>query len=439
MSDERLPPADTVATVPADESPPLPGRVKVVVTAGPDQGRAVELDAGRHVIGKSSTCALVLADPKVSRQHLEVEVGPRGITLRDLQSRNGSFVQGARFDQITVGAAGTVTIGDTSLRFLSAEASAPQTSTRTELGRMRGGSEAMRRVYALVERIAPSDLTVLIQGETGTGKELCAEAIHALSPRAKRPFVIADMAGLPRSLMESELFGHVKGAFTGAVSDRRGAFEAASGGTLFIDEIGELELAAQPVLLRAIEQRQVKRVGATQYHTVDVRVIAATNRDLAEEVRAGRFRADLYHRLAVAQIELPPLRERKEDLSELVAAMLAGTGVSVSPATIALLAEYDWPGNVRELRNVIERALSVRGAARTIEPGMLGLEIADGAVAEPQTFFAARERLLASWERAYLEQLLKATDGNVSEAARRSGVARIHLYRLLKKYEIKKP
>ena len=306
----------------------------------------------------------------------------------------------------------------------------------------------MREIYAVLERMAKSDAPVLIEGETGTGKEVCAEALHAASARANGPFVICDLGGVSRSLIDSELFGHVRGAFTGADRDRKGLFAEAQGGTLFLDEIGELELDIQPRLLRAIEQRRVRPVGASSYRDVDVRVIAATNRDLRDEVRAGRFREDLYHRLAVVRVTLPPLRERKEDLPRLVEALLAQPTPATVPAeTLALLAEYDWPGNVRELKNVLDRALSFTDesadGARTIAPGLLGLGSVGGS-AEAQMppsfgpvgsegYREAKERLLAIWERQFVTQLLKRTGGNVSRASREGGIDRGYLYRLIKK------
>jgi DNA-binding NtrC family response regulator len=295
--------------------------------------------------------------------------------------------------------------------------------------------------------VALSDVAILVEGETGTGKELCAEAIHAAGPRAKGPFVICDLAGVSRSLIESELFGHVRGAFTGAEREREGAFAQAHGGTIFIDEVGELELDHQPRLLRAIEQRKVKPVGGAAWRDVDVRVIAATHRDLREEVKAGRFREDLYHRLAVVTVTLPPLRERKEDLPDLIRSFVGEKSIAIPDETMALLADYDWPGNVRELKNVIERGLSLASEGEALAPGLLGLEtprLPDAAEIAGDTraawpsigtegFREAKERLIAAWERDYLTQLLRKTGGNVSRAAREGGLDRVYLHRLMKK------
>jgi len=410
----------------------------VFVSIGPDQGRSLDLEPGTHLVGKHPDCGLELSDPKVSRQHVELQVTAHGILVRDLGSKNGSFVQGARFTEVTLGAGGSIQLGDTTLVFQPT--ASPGVSSATWFGRLYGSSVSMRRLFGELELFSPSDATILIAGETGVGKDLCARAIHEHSARKGKAYVVCDIAGITRSLMESELFGHVRGSFSGAVADRAGAFEEADGGTIFIDEIGELEPELQPRLLRAIDQRQVKRVGDTRYRSVDVRVIAATNRDLREEVRLGRFRSDLFHRLAVAEVSVPPLRERREDLPVLVERLLGGSGVSASPAALALLAAYEWPGNVRELRNVLERAVALCGADKRISPQSLGLEapvgLAEADSAPGQDFFAAREKLLAAWEKSFLVQLLQATSGNVSEAARKAGIDRGHLHRLIKKYDI---
>jgi DNA-binding NtrC family response regulator len=306
---------------------------------------------------------------------------------------------------------------------------------------MVGHSPPMREVFALGARAAESDLPLLITGETGTGKEICAAAIHGASARRDGPFVVCDLGGLSRTVIENELFGHVRGAFTGADHDRSGSFPAATGGTILIDEIGELERDLQPRLLRAIERREIKPVGSATYQQVDVRVIAATQVDLEAEVAAGRFRRDLYHRLAVLHLELPPLRARKEDIPRLVRrfvdAIRPGGAVEIPPDTLAALGEHDWPGNVRELRNVVERALTVAPRARRLEPSLLEIPPPAGrgeAERADVPFHEAKEKLVSSWERGYLADLLRKTGGSVAEAARRSGVDRAHLYRLLKKH-----
>jgi DNA-binding NtrC family response regulator len=423
---------------------PVPDRLRLLVLSGPEQGKQLLLERGTYLIGKAPGCDLVLSDGEVSRQHLELQVQEGGILMRDLGSTNGSFFGGARFSEVTVGPGAVITIGTTELRLATVERSQPiLPSSSDRFGELLGPSLKMREVFAILELVAQSDVAVLIEGETGTGKELCAEAIRAASPRAKGPFVVCDLAGVSRSLIESELFGHVRGAFTGADRDREGAFQQANGGTIFIDEIGELELDMQPRLLRALESRKVKQVGAAQYKEIDVRVIAATNRDLREEVKAGRFREDLYHRLAVVRVTLPTLRERKEDVPALVQEFLAGKEVEVPAETLALFTEYDWPGNVRELKNVIDRGLSLMGQGRALLPSLLGLEPQAAAGGTPQWptvgnegFREAKERLIASWESDYVSQLLRRAGGNVSKAAREGGLDRVYLHRLIKKYGI---
>jgi DNA-binding NtrC family response regulator len=424
--------------------PLLPRRVRMVVLSGPDQGKELALARGAFVVGKGTGSSFVLSDSQVSRKHLEVSLTEQGIVVRDLGSKNGSFYGGVRFSEITVGAGAVVKLGGTELKFVSPDtpASLPPSSA-TRFGRMIGGSLRMREIYAVLERVALSDVPILIGGETGTGKELCAEAIHQASRVAGGPFVICDLAGLPRSLMESELFGHVRGAFTGADRDREGAFVRANRGTIFLDEIGELELDMQPRLLRALEQRQVKPVGASSYRPVDIRVVAATNRNLPEECRAGRFREDLLHRLSVITVTLPPLRERKEDIPMLINAWLEPRGVALPDETMAILMEHDWPGNIRELRNIIDRGLSLLGGAKVLEPAFLGLSTApmphppSGA---PPTiegnYKRAKEVLIATWERSFVINLLKRSGGNVSRAAREGGIDRAYLHRLMRKYDI---
>jgi DNA-binding NtrC family response regulator len=247
---------------------------------------------------------------------------------------------------------------------------------------------------------------------------------------------VCDLAGLSGALMESELFGHVRGAFTGADREREGLFGEASGGTLFLDELGELPLDAQPRLLRALGAREYKAVGDTRFKKLDVRVVAATNRDLAEECKAGRFRTDLFHRLSTVRVQLPPLRHHKEDLPALVAAFLEGREIEVPPDTLALLNAYHWPGNVRELKNVVERALALVGDGRSLVPELLGLGGSSASLAEEDSFHAAKDRLVSTWERSYLVDLLQRAGGNVSRAAQRAGLSRPHLHALLKKHGI---
>jgi DNA-binding NtrC family response regulator len=443
MGSNDLELSQVTAAAPDRDRPLLPRRLRLVVSAGPDQGKELELVQGQYFVGKAPGCQFQLTDPQVSRRHLEVQVTEGGLVLRDLGSKNGSYLAGVRFTEVLVGMGAAVRVGATELRFVSPEGvGALPPSQATHFGRLLGKSLKMREVYGLLERIAPTKVPVLISGETGTGKELCAEAIHQASKVAAGPFVVCDIAGLQRTLIESELFGHVRGAFTGADRDREGAFVRANHGTIFIDEIGELEIGIQPRLLRVLEQRQVKPVGAGGYRPVDIRIISATNRDLKAECAAGRFREDLFHRLSVVQVVLPPLRERKEDIPDLVASWLP-RGVTASPEALGLLMEHDWPGNARELRNVVERGLSLLGDDTELTPAYLGLSSAGtgGAAATPTTaegsYKQAKENLIAAWERNFVQGLLKKTGGNISAAAREGGLDRAYLHRLMRKYDIR--
>jgi transcriptional regulator with GAF, ATPase, and Fis domain len=429
MIDEGdLPPTLRSATARRERSETLALRV----IDGPDRGRSLDLDVGVYTVGKSAACAFVLTDPQVSRQHLEVCVDETDVVVRDLGSTNGSLHAGARFVELAIGRGAVIQIGGTLLQVMQREESATSLSDRDSFGALTGSSLGMRRLYSILERVAPTDATVLIEAETGTGKELCAEALHGASARAKRPFVVCDLSSMSRTLIESELFGHKRGAFTGATTDRRGAFEAAQGGTLFLDEVGELELSLQPRLLRALETGRVRRLGESDYREVDVRVVAATHRDLAEDVRAGAFRNDLYHRLAVVKVTIPPLRERKEDLPWLVARLL-DDGQRVAPEVLGLFNEYDWPGNVRELKNVLERARTLTTGA--LDPAALGLQLDRRAASSTiDPYHDAKQKLIDTWEQAYVARLLASTNGNVSEAARRCGLGRAYLHRLVRKY-----
>jgi DNA-binding NtrC family response regulator len=421
----------------AGDKPELPADLLLVVTSGPDAGKRLVLKRGSYLVGKASGCDLVLVDEGVSRRHLKLKVLRDGISVRDLDSKNGSFFQGAAFKEVRLLPGATVKIGGaTELRLTAAERQARPLSTATRFGRLVGRSPAMREVFAVLERAAPSNAAVLIEGETGTGKDLCAEALHAASARADGPFVVCDLAGITRSLLESELFGHVRGAFTGADRDHEGLFVRAHHGTVFLDEIGELPLDLQPRLLRVLEQQRVRPIGATAYRAVNVRILAATNRDLTEEVRAGRFRGDLFHRLAVVRVAMPPLRARKEDLPLLLEALLMNEQVEVSQEALSLLGAYDWPGNVRELSNALARARSLSPGSGKIEPHQLGLVApAPGTESLPnEDFHRAKAELIDRWERGYLSELLEGAGGNVALAARRGGLDRPYLHRLLRKH-----
>ncbi|HLU68084.1 MAG TPA: sigma 54-interacting transcriptional regulator, partial [Kofleriaceae bacterium] len=337
----------------------------LTVLDGPDRG-ACHTSAGTEVVaGTHPGATWRLTDRAMSRFHCELGIEPDGrVKLRDLGSRNGTRVNGVWIEEAWLEDQATLRLGRNVVRFELRSTTHPvPLADGSSFGELVGSSDAMRAVFAQLERAADSDVTVLLSGETGTGKELAAEALHARSARHKGPFVVVDCGALPAQLVQSELFGHVRGAFTGASADRRGAFESAHGGTVFLDEIGELPLELQPQLLRVLEQRDIARVGETRRVPVDVRIVAATHRDLRRAVNQKTFRADLYYRLAVLPIRLPPLRERLSELPELVASLCDQCGIGephrsrlTSPAFIEELGRHDWPGNVRELRNHLERA-----------------------------------------------------------------------------------
>jgi len=430
----------------------VPGS-KLVVVTGPDRGRELLLGDGTYRVGKLETCDLPLTDTTVSRQHLELTVLPEGLRVRDLESKNGSYYQGAQFATIVIGLGASVKLGETELLIVGPDEKLPLEVWESDrFGDLLGASVSMRRLFALVAKCAASDAPVLIRGETGTGKELVASAIHAHSPRANKPFVVGDLASVSGTLIESELFGHVRGAFTGADRDRAGLFAEARDGTVFLDEIGELELADQPRLLRALDQKQYRPVGSSTYQPIRARLVAATNRDLAAEVSAGQFREDLYHRLAVLCVEIPPLRIRRDDIRmlarhfvELSATKLGVAVPEIPTALLAVIAEHDWPGNVRQLRNVLERAVTLTPEGQPLDGGTLGLyqsaSEARRAVAVDVSvpFHDAKSRLIDAWERDYVTRLLEKANGNLSLAARNAGMSRMSLYRLIEKHRVVYP
>ena len=399
-------------------------------------------------IGKAPENDLVLADETVSRVHFEIVRDPKGYLVRDMKSTNGTFLDSAEVKEAYLRAGSVIKAGEVELKFTPFEERIEILPSEKEaLGEMVGKSSAMREILGLVEKIAPTDATVLIEGETGTGKDMIARTLHQLSPRADKPFIVVDCGAVAGTLIESELFGHEKGAFTGAVTARQGAFELASGGTVFLDELGELSLDLQPKLLRVLEQRELRRVGGAKTLKVDLRVIAATRKDLRSEVEKGKFREDLYFRLNVVPITAPALRERREDIPLLIDSMLKKLSpesrVDLTETTRQALMAHDWPGNVRELRNVIERALAL-GA----DPGMLvsplGTDAAPNKVQlssavefDPGVSFRdTKERWTELFERRYLTWLLRRADGNISKAARDADMDRKYLHKLLRKYGI---
>jgi two-component system response regulator GlrR len=407
------------------------------VTAGPDAGTC-HTASGRVVVGTHPSANVQLADPTLSRFHCEIEIVEGRALLRDLGSRNGTFVDGVSVLQAHLRPGAILTLGKSQVRFDPASdfVSVPL-SEGSRFGLAVGAAPTMRAMFAVLERAAASDATILLLGETGTGKDVLAESIHAQSARASGPFVIVDCGALPPNLLESELFGHERGAFTGAERARMGAFEAASGGTLFLDEIGDMHPDLQPKLLGALERREIQRVGSSTRIPVDVRVVAATSRALTREVNEKRFRSDLYYRLAVVALHVPPLRQRKEDLPLLVDTLLAGMEAAEHPGAEALrsasflmdLQRHDWPGNVRELRNHLEQCLALGLSSRQPLAEESGPERPPMSAGEPLK--VAREKWLGWFERHYLVDLLARHENNVSACARAAGIDRMHLYRLL--------
>jgi two-component system, NtrC family, response regulator GlrR len=422
-------------------------RFQVEVISGPDAGATAASEDGRLTVGSGEGPTLRLSDPTVSRFHVELEATEDGIAIRDLGSTNGTLLGTATIREIVVREPVQLELGRTRIKLITGnERTTLALSGATSFGALLGSSPAMRSMYTALERAAPTNAPVLVTGESGTGKELAARAIHAASPRAEQTFEVVDCGGLPPTLIESELFGHEKGAFTGAVGEREGAFERADGGTLFLDELGELPLELQPKLLRVLGEREVRRVGARNTRKVDVRVVAATNRDLRREVNAGRFRADLFYRLAVIQVRMPPLRDRLEALPLLARGLLQAIGrergVDVKDVELdAALWQHTWPGNVRELRNYLEQLviLKVPPALGAFEPapeaGSGEGALSSGLEKLPLT--TAKNELLARFERQYVTRLLEQTKGNVAEAARLSGVNRATLFRMIRRYGLR--
>jgi transcriptional regulator with GAF, ATPase, and Fis domain len=414
-------------------------RIEMVVVEGPDTGLRRTLGLAGMRIGTAPSNELPLKDRTVSRFHCEVRIVGNVARLVDSGSTNGTFVDGVRVRDAELSAGSKVRAGATVLAVsASGERSLVDLSPRHSFGDVLGVSVEMRRLYAILEKIAPTDTTVLIQGETGSGKELVARAIHDSSARANQPFVVVDCGAIAENLIESELFGHVRGAFSGAVSDRRGLFEEADGGTLFLDEIGELPPALQPKLLRVLERFEVRRVGSNTSKRVDVRIVAATNRPLAENVNAGTFREDLYYRIAVVELLLPPLRARRDDIPLLAQHFFrryAGDKESMPKELLSSLSSRAWPGNVRELRNFIERSVSL-GFSPAVPSQTLLRDAAQATRLEevvPSHLPLKDARLVwtEQFEILYVKALLEKTSGNVTRAAELAGVNRRSLQRLI--------
>jgi transcriptional regulator with GAF, ATPase, and Fis domain len=427
------------------------GGFVVTVIDGPDAGSQLAVDGSAPsplLVGQSPVCALRLRDPRVSRRHLALELVGGRLRVTDLASTNGTYCSALAIRDAYLCGGEALQLGQTHLGVERRSGpAAPPPSARTGFGRVLGESLAMRRLYPLVERMAAADIPLVIEGETGTGKEALAEAIHELSPRASRPFVVFDCTATPAQLMESDLFGHERGAFTGALSPRKGVFELAHGGTLLIDEIGELDVALQPKFLRAIERSEIRRVGSEAVIRVDVRIIAATRRDLDKEVQDQRFRDDLFYRLAVGRIELPALRQRHGDIALLARhfwTQLGGDSGALSADAIRRWEAEDWPGNVRQLRNAVARALALGDLEPAAQLGGHGEHgehaggapaparrpagpapdgFLDAVIAERLPLPVARLRVVKEFEQRYIAALL-AEHGTVAKAAAASGIAR---------------
>jgi DNA-binding NtrC family response regulator len=423
-------------------------RLRLEVLEGPDSGRSITTARERVTIGSSEQNDLVLTDSAVSRHHLRIEPTPDGFLVSDLGSTNGTAIGSMRVREIVIRDRTVLALGDTALRIdpLDEEEEVALVAD-DHFGAVLGQSPAMRELFHRLQAVAPLDVTVLLEGETGTGKELIAREIHRQSRRKDRPFLIVDCGAIPPTLIESELFGHERGSFTHAESSRPGVFEEAAGGTVFLDEIGELDLPMQPRLLRVLETGEVKRIGSAHHKKLDIRLIAATNRDLERACNTGTFRADLFYRLAVVHLRVPPLRDRPEDVELLVNTLLPeiATRLGIDPApnlsrnTMQQLVTHPWPGNVRELRNFLERLVVLSGNAA---PPLPQRELALAAPPpiedlDQLPFREAKTRWVEHFDLMYLTRLLERHRFNVAEAARQSGIDRVHLFRLIKKYRLK--
>jgi len=426
-------------------------KCKLLVVSGPLKGREFQVNSDTFTIGSGRSSDLMLEDSTVSRRHCEIQLIPDGYSIRDLGSTNGTYVQGVRIKSAFLDEGTEFQLGGTRLVFCPMqEMMEYKLSKKEAFGGLLGQSVPMRRVFYISERYAKTDSTIMIEGETGTGKEVLAEEIHRHSQRNDKPFIVIDCASLAKELVASELFGHVKGAFTGAVTDRVGAFEEADGGTIFLDEIGDLAPELQPQLLRVLERREVKRVGSNTFRKVNVRVISATNKKLQNEVNAGNFREDLYFRLSVVHIELPALRKRKDDIGMLTKAFLseflgesAEEKVANFDEAVRTLRNHDWPGNVRELRNLVEIASysdqqPIDLAAFLYLGRTRKARHTDGArFTADRPFKIVKQELIQEFEISYITDLLKRHDGNVSQASRQAGIERAYLQRLIRKYGLR--
>jgi two-component system, NtrC family, nitrogen regulation response regulator GlnG len=447
-----LPEPHSEGTEPLTRQRQLGDAVKLVVLSGASEGLERSLSSLLSV-GADTRCDLCLRDRGISRKHAEFRLQEGRVWVRDLGSRNGTVLNGVHVTEAALQLGSVVQLGEISVglypRWHIREV---DPSLATSFGHLYGASLAMRQVFAILERVASSQATVLIEGESGTGKELVARSLHEASERARRPYVVFDCTTVSKELAESELFGHVKGAFSGAIADRDGAFRQADGGTIFLDELGELPLDLQPKLLRVLESGETRRVGDTQRRIVDVRVVAATNRDLNAEVRRGRFRSDLLYRLAVVRLQLPPLRARPTDIALITERLLDGQltpGSRVEGPNLDRLMSYSFPGNVRELRNVLTRALALapRRAGRVNFEDLV-FNLASDASSPTSLGYGfpgvdahlpykdAKQRLMAQFDDEYVQALMRRNGGNITQAARAANLSRKHVYALLRRVDV---
>ncbi len=408
--------------------------------------QTLEVGAEPLVVGRDAASNLVLADPRVSAIHAELVATPRGVRVRDLGSKNGVWVEGVRIVEGYLADMTTLFFGPLEATFTPAEGGERFTlATGERFHGLYGRSAAMRELFARLERAAKTDLTILIEGETGTGKELVAQAIHAASANRRGPFVIVDCGAIPENLAEAALFGHVRGAFTGATGDRPSPFVEANGGTVFLDELGELPVDLQPKLLRALAERRVKPVGGSDYVPFDARIVCATRRDLSRAVNEGSFRSDLYFRVAQVRVTTPALRDRAEDVPGLVRHVLesrkqAAAYRRITRESMARLVRHDWPGNVRELRNVVEVAVALADdgpidIAAPLGTSASGPTGAGSVMGDDRSvelgYHDAKRAALDRFEKAYFAALLERAGGNIAEISRRAGLQRTHVRRYL--------
>lgn len=442
------------------------GRIKVLKPGARNPGW-VDIGTDPVIVGRNAACQVVLEDGKVSAVHAEFVATEHGVRVRDLGSRNGTFIAGVRVADVFLLTATKMRLGETEIQFEPVRPEKITVSAIPTFGPMVAQSAGMRTIFEKLSKVASTDLTVLITGETGTGKELVAQAVHLGSARAKKPFVVVDCGSIPPTLAEATLFGHERGAFTGAVDKRLSPFLEADGGTIFLDELGELPIDVQPKLLRALAERRIKSVGGSSYREVDVRVLAATRRDLVRAVNTNAFRSDLYFRVAQVKVEMPALRQRVEDIPVLVRKMLKDLGGEesdyerVSNETLERLMRHDWPGNVRELRNAVQVAFALAGEGEEIDIAAHLGSLAETPQASPvigggggggggagggagvsfasfkgRQFQEAKRDVLARFERDYFAALAEEAKGNVSEMARRAGMERAHVRAYLRRHGI---